>query len=133
MSILNKIKKAIKRRERPEFTLMGSIIWSVGAISSKEHKDCIKLYNFYKKNQKLFKKDASVADITDMVIEAFNTPSNMKDYIVLIYDKRGIYSPTVGIEFCGKVIPPSKDGKGPAIYHKLYNGDDDIVVERIYQ
>jgi len=133
MSILNKIRKAIKRRERPEFTLMGSIIWSVGAISSKEHKDCIKLYNFYKKNQQKFKKDASVADITDMVTAAFNTPSNMKEYLVLIYDKLGTNSPTVGIEFCGKVIPPSKDGKCPAIYYRLYNGDDDIVVERIYQ
>lgn len=133
MSILNKIKKTIKHRERPEFTLMGSIIWSVGAISSKENSDCIKLFNFYKQNKRLFRKDASAKDICDMVTKVFDTPDNMKHYLMFIWDKRNIYSPTVGIEFCNKIIPPATDGKAPAIYKKLYDNDESIVVERIYE
>ena len=133
MSNIKSIKKNIKRQTNELYnTLVGSIVWCVGAISEKSELQMKKTYNTLKKNKKVLPN--TVIGITDYVWTIFGDDNKkaLRAYMVLLTDKRDLKAPRVVLLNTAGNVVPLPNGMPTGIIADAIQGKDNVEVEWLY-
>ena len=133
MPTTKSIKKNIKKQTNELYnTLVGSIVWSVGAISSKSEIQMKKTYNTLKRNKQVLPN--TVIGITDYVWKIFGEDDNkaLRAYMVLLTDKRELKAPRVVLLNSEGNVVPLPNGVPTGIIADAIKGKDNVEVEWLY-
>jgi hypothetical protein len=127
------IKKNIKRQTNELYnTLVGSIVWCVGAISGKSEIQMKKTYNTLKKNKQVLPN--TVIGITDYIWTVFGNDDKkaLRAYMVLLTDKRDLKAPRVVLLNSAGNVVPLPSGIPTGIIADAIHGKDNVEVEWLY-
>lgn len=133
MPTTKSIKKNIKRQTNELYnTLVGSIVWCVGAISGKSELQMKKTYNTLKKNKQVLPN--TVIGITDYVwtISGDDDKKALRAYMVLLTDKRDLKAPRVVLLNSEGNVVPLPNGVPTGIIADAIKGKDNVEVEWLY-
>lgn len=133
MPTAKSIKNNIKKQTNELYnTLVGSIVWCVGAISGKSELQMKKTYNTLKKNKQVLPN--TVIGITDYVWSIFGDDDNkaLRAYMVLLTDKRDLKAPRVVLLNSEGNVVPLPNGVPTGIIADAIKGKDNVEVEWLY-
>lgn len=129
-----RIKKVIKRPDPLYNSLIGSIVLTIGITTGKTEEECRKLFNKFKRNQKVLP-DTAIG-IADYVWTIFGNDDLIKvrSNYVLVYDNLNVRQPMVTfINGDGNLMPLRKDGfKETNILSLAAEGRDWAMCEFLY-
>lgn len=134
MPTAKSIKKNIKKQTNELYnTLVGSIVWCVGAISGKSELQMKKTYNTLKKNKQVLPN--TVIGITDYVwtISGDDDKKALRAYMVLLTDKRDLKAPRVVLLNSEGNVVPLPNGVPTGIIADAIKGKDNVEVEWLYK
>lgn len=133
MPTAKSIKNNIKKQTNELYnTLVGSIVWCVGAISGKSELQMKKTYNTLKKNKQVLPN--TVIGITDYVwtISGDDDKKALRAYMVLLTDKRDLKAPRVVLLNSEGNVVPLPNGVPTGIIADAIKGKDNVEVEWLY-
>ena len=133
MPTAKSIKNNIKKQTNELYnTLVGSIVWCVGAISGKSELQMKKTYNTLKKNKQILPN--TVIGITDYVwtISGDDDKKALRAYMVLLTDKRDLKAPRVVLLNSEGNVVPLPNGVPTGIIADAIKGKDNVEVEWLY-
>lgn len=133
MPTAKSIKNNIKKQTNELYnTLVGSIVWCIGAISGKSELQMKKTYNTLKKNKQVLPN--TVIGITDYVwtISGDDDKKALRAYMVLLTDKRDLKAPRVVLLNSEGNVVPLPNGVPTGIIADAIKGKDNVEVEWLY-
>lgn len=135
MSKVRQIKRNIKQEINPlYYTLVGSIITTIGILTGKSEIQNKKLYQDLNKHKQILK--PTVQEITDYIWTIYGNDEliKLRANIVLVYDKLGVRVPMVTLinPETETLLPLKQNGEFTGILKVANEGRDYIGVEYLY-
>ena len=128
--IANNIEETLAYKKYEMYgSLFGSILVSVGKLSGITEEKLLEDFEMFKTDDGV-SACKNIQEITDYIIHFYGMPDDYRDHLVLVHDKRDIYTPVVTIEEDGYILPLAPEGIHMGILQQV--GNDYIEVEYIF-
>lgn len=91
-------------------SIAGSAIVSVGKLAKKTEKELLKEFEILKKDEEFFE-SKNVVEMCEYLFKYFDVDEEYKDNVILLFDKREIFTPMVTLLVDDTILPLDPEAK----------------------